>query len=64
MAGPVSPCFNTAALATDPVERMKYVIVGQFAYLYPCHTWDKPLNPILGETSQSYLPDGTKVYLE
>lgn len=29
-----------------------------------CHTWDKPLNPILGETFQSYLPDGTKIFCE
>lgn len=64
MAGPVSPFFNTAAMTTDPVERMKYIITAQFAYPHPCHSWDKPLNPILGETFQSYLADGTKVFLE
>ena len=50
VSGPIEPYLNTAAMTTDPVERMKWIIAGQFAYLNPCHTWEKPLNPILGET--------------
>ena len=64
IAGPCAVHFNAAASANDPIQRMKHVITGSFAYLYPCHTWDKPLNPILGETFQACLPDGTKVYIE
>ena len=45
--------LNAAGMATDPVERMKFVMTASIAFLYPCHTWDKPLNPILGETFQA-----------
>lgn len=46
-----SPTYLTAAaLTSDPVERMKFVIVNSFSYNEPVHTFDKPLNPILGET--------------
>ena len=53
-----------AALTDDPIERMKFVIVMSFSYIYPTHFFDKPLNPILGETYQSRLEDGTEVFLE
>ena len=47
----VGPAFlNAAALARDPVERMKYVMVASVAFIWPTHSFDKPLNPILGET--------------
>ena len=47
----VFPFYLTAAAkATDPVERMKYVIASSVAFIYPTHHFDKPLNPILGET--------------
>jgi hypothetical protein len=42
--------LTSAALATDPVERMKFVIASSVAFIYPTHHFDKPLNPILGET--------------
>ena len=49
--GTVSSYFYTiAALTTDPIERMKLVVTGSIAYLEPTHHWNKPLNPILGET--------------
>ena len=60
--GPVY--LNAAALATDPVERMKFTIVSSFSYIYPSHFFEKPLNPIIGETYQSRLEDGTEVFLE
>ena len=56
--------FNAAALTDDPVKRMKLVMTASFAFVYPRHSWGKPLNPILGETYQSYLPDGGKLYVE
>jgi Oxysterol-binding protein len=43
---------------------MQMIITASLAFLFPCHTWDKPLNPILGETFQGELEDGTKVFLE
>jgi hypothetical protein len=60
-----APTYLTAAaLSSDPVERMKFVIVNSFSYNEAVHTFDKPLNPLLGETYQAELPDGGKIYLE
>lgn len=56
--------LTAAALATDPVERMKHVITSSLSWVYKAHFWDKPLNPILGETYQARLEDGTELYLE
>jgi len=56
--------FNAAAASNDPLERMKHVITASYAYLYPCHMWDKPLSPILGETYQASLEDGTQIFTE
>lgn len=53
-----------AGKATDPVERMKHVMLTNICYMYPCHNWGKPLNPILGETYQDRLKDGCHVYME
>ena len=64
-AGPWAPYFNAAAMSSeDPVERMKHIMTASFSHCYPCHTWDKPLNPILGETYQAYLADGTQIFVE
>ena len=55
-----SPIYMTrAALATDPVERMKFVLTTSLSFLQPCHVFNKPLNPILGETLQGKLDDGS-----
>lgn len=60
-----SPIYMTrAAQATDPIERMKLVVTTTISFLQPCHVWDKPLNPILGETLQGSLADGSNVFLE
>ena len=56
--------YTLAALSADPIERMKMVITGSIAYLEPTHHWNKPLNPILGETYQAQSPDGSRYYLE
>lgn len=60
----ISLHLRIAALANDPLVRMKQTIVVAFAYIYPAHNWLKPLNPILGETYQSYTTDGGNVYME
>lgn len=56
--------FNAAAVSIDPIERMKHVMTASICYLESCHTWGKPLNPILGETYQAVLPDGSMLYVE
>ena len=46
-----SPFYlNAAASTKDPIERMKFVMTLSLSYVYPTHCFDKPLNPILGET--------------
>ncbi len=60
-----SPLYMTAAaLTSDPIERMKFVMVTSLSFVQPCHIFDKPLNPILGETYQGSLADGSTVYME
>jgi hypothetical protein len=46
--------WNKAAFESDPVERMKYAIVGALAYFYFEQGFEKPLNPILGETYEAH----------
>jgi hypothetical protein len=60
-----SPLYmNAAAITTEPVERMKLVMTTSLSFLYSCHRFDKPLNPVLGETYQGRHDDGTKIYME
>lgn len=56
--------MTAAAAAKDPVERMKHIMLTSVTYLYPLHNWGKPLNPILGETFQARLKDGSMIYME
>jgi hypothetical protein len=42
--------MNAAAQCTDPVRRLKFVMVQSLSFIFSCHTFAKPLNPILGET--------------
>ena len=60
-----APTYMTAAaFCTDPIERMKYLITFSISFCYSAHTFEKPLNPILGETYQARMEDGTEVMLE
>ena len=60
-----APLYLTKAhFTTDPIERMKYVIVTSLSFVHPIHIWDKPLNPILGETLQGSYADGSHLYME
>lgn len=47
----VFPCYLTAsAYQTDPIERMKWFLVAMISSISASHHFEKPLNPILGET--------------
>ena len=59
VAGPMARYFNAAAMSNDPIERMKLIMTASIAFLMPTHTWNKPLNPVLGETYQANLQDET-----
>jgi len=54
MASSFAIYFNKAAETSDPVERMKYTIVGTLGYFYFEKIFEKPLNPVLGETYEAY----------
>ncbi|GLE01296.1 hypothetical protein PINS_up010126 [Pythium insidiosum] len=59
------PTFlNVAASQRDPVERFKYVMAYAVAGLHHGVGQLKPFNPILGETYQAELNDGTLAYCE
>ena len=61
---PISQYLTAAALTDDPVQRMKLVMTASMAYMFPCHKFGKPLNPVLGETYQAVLEDGGNVTIE
>ena len=59
--------LNRAAETRDPIERLKLItamyIGGQHISPEYCQM-RAPLNPILGESLQRELPDGTRIYME
>ncbi|CAL5225287.1 g8086 [Coccomyxa viridis] len=60
-----SRMLSTAAAQEDPVLRMKWVLTWFVAGLqHAFQSWRKPFNPILGETWQATLGDGSNVYFE
>lgn len=42
--------LNKAASIKDPLERFKLVMASSVAFYYPSNIYEKPLNPVLGET--------------
>lgn len=61
----VNPYYmNAAAYTEDPIERMKLLLTAAVAHMEACNTFEKPLNPILGETFSCYMADGTHIYCE
>ena len=57
--------FNkAAALGDQPLERLKMVICADVCSVIYNKGFEKPLNPILGETFQARGQDGSKIYLE
>jgi hypothetical protein len=60
-----APTFlNVAYAQSEPLERFKYVMTFAVAGLHHSIGQLKPFNPILGETFQSTLSDGTDVACE
>jgi hypothetical protein len=61
----VFPYFmNKAAAEKDPLERFKLAVSCFIATPYYLDMFQKPLNPILGETLQATLIDGTQICAE
>lgn len=56
--------MNKAASISDPVERMKFVMAHNLSFFYKEKIFEKPLNPILGETFQARGQDGSYIYME
>lgn len=56
--------LNYAASISDPVERMKLVMTHSISFFYKEKIFEKPLNPILGETYQARGQDGAYIYME
>lgn len=56
--------MKAAAEATDPVERLKYVIAFGLTSIVLCAGQNKPFNPLLGETNQGGFADGSRYYCE
>ena len=46
--------MNRAAVTEDPLERLKLVMSANFSWFFYNSIFQKPLNPILGETYQCY----------
>ncbi|OQR86239.1 PH domain containing protein [Achlya hypogyna] len=60
-----APTYLTKAAATsDPIERMKYIMGFVVSGLHCCVNQNKPFNPILGETYEASLSDGTLIFME
>mmetsp|Transcript_35594 Transcript_35594/g.79082 ORF Transcript_35594/g.79082 Transcript_35594/m.79082 type:complete len:531 (+) Transcript_35594:289-1881(+) len=57
--------LSQAAVAVNPLERMKFVMTWFVAGLHHgFEKWKKPFNPILGETWEATLPDGSSMFME
>ena len=56
--------IKVAAETDDDLESLKYIICFGLSALFRSSQQLKPLNPMLGETYQCQLQDGTKIYLE
>lgn len=56
--------LTSAAFEDDPVERLKNIICFAISGLYVSSSQAKPFNPLLGETYQGVMDDGTEVYCE
>lgn len=56
--------LNLASKSSDPLERMKLVIVASMSCWHRSLVFLKPLNPILGETYEMIWEDGAHEYVE
>jgi hypothetical protein len=59
------PIFmSRAAASSDPVERMRLIMTWNIACQHTMSGFLKPFNPVIGETYQGCLSDGTQIYAE
>ena len=59
------PVFMTrASESADPVERMRLIMTWNIACQHTMSGFLKPFNPIIGETYQGCLSDGTLIFAE
>jgi len=56
--------LSEAARTVDKVERMKKVITFSVSTIYTSMKQLKPFNPLIGETLEARLADGTEIFLE
>mmetsp|Transcript_1905 Transcript_1905/g.2670 ORF Transcript_1905/g.2670 Transcript_1905/m.2670 type:complete len:98 (-) Transcript_1905:898-1191(-) len=56
--------YNRASKCTDPIERLKMIIASEVSSVIYNKSFEKPLNPILGETFEGRGQDGSHIYLE
>ena len=56
--------LNYAASINDPLERFKVFMTCTVALIHKGQFFEKPLNPVLGETYQATCPDGAQVFME
>jgi len=60
-----APTYLTrAALTTDPLERFKNIICFVVSGIHLTPAYRKPFNPILGETYEAKLSDGSEIFCE
>jgi len=59
-----APIYLNNAVGTTGLNRFKQVIIFAIAGIYCSMQQLKPFNPLLGETFQALMPDGTKIYIE
>lgn len=60
--GPVF--MNRASATSDPVERLRLIMTWNIACQHTMSGFLKPFNPVIGETYQGCLSDGTMIYAE
>lgn len=58
------PYLYHAGRISDPVERMKLVVSSSMCSFFYLSTFEKPINPVLGETLYGVLEDGSEMYAE
>jgi len=56
--------MNKAANSTNPVERLKLLIIALISNYIQANSFLKPLNPVLGETFEGGFEDGTTLFCE
>ena len=64
MVGSLPIYMNYAASISDPLERFKCVMVANISYCYCDKIFERPLNPMLGETYQAFAEDGASILFE